>query len=143
MRQTLSDHRPAARRGLGAVVLLVLLAFLHATFSPGPRHLSALDLDGCLQRRIVTTSTAQDCQRVPAAVLTAPDSGGHHHDGDASQSCDASAYGPRQLTAPVTLLAMPAGPATAGPSAMAPATSPDRTRSCAPGAATGSVVLRC
>ncbi|MCX5441008.1 hypothetical protein OHB53_10715 [Streptomyces sp. NBC_00056] len=47
MQYSLSRTGSAVCRGLGAVVPLVLLAFLYATFSPGPRRLSAVGFDGC------------------------------------------------------------------------------------------------
>lgn len=47
MQYSLSRTGSAVCRGLGAVVPLVLLAFLYARFSPGPRRLSAVGFDGC------------------------------------------------------------------------------------------------
>ena len=67
--------RPAAARGLGAVVLLALLALLHATFSPGPSHLTALDLDGCRLRAAATS--AHLCETAPPVVVTAAGAEGH------------------------------------------------------------------
>lgn len=86
---------PSRRAGprLGAVVLLVLLALLHAMFSPGSSHLSGLHSDGCLP---VTTASTYDYETVTPEVVTGADVEGGQG-GDASPSCDASGYGPRQL----------------------------------------------
>ncbi|MFF1291687.1 MULTISPECIES: hypothetical protein [unclassified Streptomyces] len=132
--------RPAAARGLGAVVLLALLALLHATFSPGPSHLSALDLDGCRLR--VAAASAHLCETAAPVVVTAVGVEGHQG-GDVSQSCDASGYGPRQLAA------FSHAPAVSGTTSGVPAASPPGnvspavTGASAPGSPFGSVVLRC
>ena len=132
--------RPAAARGLGAVVLLALLALLHATFSPGPSHLTALDLDGCRLRAAATS--AHLCETAPPVVVTAAGAEGHQ-DGDAPQSCDASGYGPRQLAdlshPPAVSGTTPGAPAASTPGNVSPAV----TSASAPGSPFGSVVLRC
>ncbi|WP_033309315.1 hypothetical protein RFN58_35315 [Streptomyces iakyrus] len=141
MRQPSSNARPAARRGLGAAVLLALLALLHASFSPGTVHVSALDLDGCLQRHLAATA-AQPCDAAPVAALTAVGADGHH-DGDAAQSCDASAYGPRQVAdLSNDLAATDAAPGTGAARSAFGAVS-GVASSVAPGTPSGSLVLRC
>ncbi|KFF98268.1 hypothetical protein IQ62_25905 [Streptomyces scabiei] len=138
MRHAPDTARPAARRGLCAVVLLALL---HAVFSPGPTHLSALDLDGCL-RRTVTQASVQACDMTPPAVLGGVGTDGHQ-DGDASQSCDASPYGPRQLADPVRPMAVSGDPSGSEPGVPASALHRDGAPSPAGGTAPGRLVLRC
>ncbi|ALV33527.1 hypothetical protein [Streptomyces sp. CdTB01] len=142
MRRIPSTVRPAAaRRGLGAVVLLALLALLHASFSPGPSHLSGLDLDGCRMRSLA--ASAHYCETVAPVLVTAAGSDHHHQDGDAAQSCDAFASGPRQFAdfsllqaAPATTSDVPMAPAPAGvPRAMTAAAAADSPF--------GPAVLRC
>ncbi|MET9103689.1 hypothetical protein [Streptomyces antibioticus] len=138
---TTSTAKPAAaRRGLGAVVLLALMALLHATFSPGPSHLSALDLDGCRLR--AAAASAHLCETAAPVVVTAAGAGGHQ-DGDASQSCEASGYGPRPLTdlhRPLAMsAAMPGIPAASPPGNVSAAA----TDTPAPASPSGSAVLRC
>ncbi|WP_405961250.1 hypothetical protein OG235_36940 [Streptomyces sp. NBC_00024] len=139
MRHTPGTARPAAARGLGAVVLLVLLALLHATFSPGLSHLSALDLDGCRTHTVAMGTL--DCEE-PTAVVTASGAEGHQ-DGDAAQSCDAPAYGPRTLAGPAHLPAvsgtMPGVTFAASPANVSPAAR-GASLSDAP---SGSLILRC
>ncbi|AEM81989.1 hypothetical protein [Streptomyces violaceusniger] len=91
MRQTTSPARLAACRSLGAVVLLAFFALLHATSAQGPHTWPPSD--GCRQRAAVVRE--HTCDLTPAAVATGLGAD-EHHDGDASQSCDASAPGPRQ-----------------------------------------------
>ncbi|MCX4920010.1 hypothetical protein [Streptomyces sp. NBC_00687] len=140
MRQSPDSARTVARRGLGAIVFLCLFTLLHATFSPGPAHLAALDLDGCL-RKSFAQAELQPCGKTPAATVTGADTDGHQ-DGDAAQSCDVASSGPRQL-ADLSPLAAPA-PQTDGE---APAKHPVRSRQGAhlpPDApASGPLVLRC
>lgn len=137
---TFSTTRPAAARGLGAVVLFALLALLHATFSPGPSHISGLDLDGCRLRAAV--SNAHNCPPVATVVATGAGAEGHHGD-DASQSCDASGYGPRQLADSSS------SQAASGPTSgvlMHPSqdsASPTPAGASAHDSPSGSVVLRC
>ncbi|WP_328690024.1 hypothetical protein OHA74_12880 [Streptomyces phaeochromogenes] len=140
-RTTPSTAEPAAaRRGLGAVVLLALLALLHATFSPGPSHLSALDLDGC--RLHAAAARAHLCETAVPVVATAAGTGGHQ-DGAASQSCDASGYGPRQL-ADLSHPPAPSGTTPGVPAASSPGNlSPAVTGASTPGSSFGSAVLRC
>ncbi|MBA2810240.1 hypothetical protein E0500_023305 [Streptomyces sp. KM273126] len=141
MRHTLSTTapRPVAARGLGAVVLIALLALLHATFSPGPSHLSALDLDGCRPRAVAASTL--DCEA--SNVLASAGGTEGHPDGDAAQPCEASAYGPR----PLAEFARP--PAAFGatsdvPSAASPGNvSPAARGASDPDAPSGSLVLRC
>ncbi|ALV33232.1 hypothetical protein [Streptomyces sp. CdTB01] len=141
MRHNPSTAPPAAAaRGLGAVVLMALLALMHAAFSPGPSHLSGLDLDGCRVRAAIVS--AHSCQSVAAAVVTAAGTA-DHQDGDSSQSCDASPYGPRQL------VDLDHPPATSGtmPGMRVPVSPDDVPLSAAgvsaSGAPNGSLVLRC
>ncbi|MET9817276.1 MULTISPECIES: hypothetical protein [unclassified Streptomyces] len=141
MRHTPDTARPVARRGLCAVVLLALLALLHATFSPGTTHLSGLDLDGCL-RRSVTQATAQACGMAPAAVLTGVGAAGHQ-DGDASQSCEASSYGPRQLADHGNPIAVSGDPLGGEPRVSAGSALPQGAPSPAGGTAPERLVLRC
>ncbi|MFF0131747.1 hypothetical protein ACFYTG_39570 [Streptomyces mirabilis] len=141
MRQPVSDTRPAVRRGQCAVVLLALLALLHAMFSPRPSHLAALDLDGCRQRAAIARAHACDLATTPVFSGAGAE---EHQDGDgASQSCDASAYGPRHLADlssahAVTDVTLGAG---VDPSASDAASS--AALSTTPGTSSGSVVLRC
>ncbi|MCZ4513842.1 hypothetical protein O3Q52_38050 [Streptomyces sp. ActVer] len=132
--------KPAAARGLGAVVLLALLALLHATFSPGPSHLSALDLDGC--RLHAAAPSAHLCETATPVVATAVGAEGHRN-GDVRQSCAASGYGPRQLAdlshPPVMSGTTPGFPAVSSPGNVSPAV----TGASTPGSPFGSVVLRC
>ncbi|KUO16238.1 hypothetical protein [Streptomyces dysideae] len=140
MRHVPSTASRAATRGLGAVVLLALLALLHAAFSSGPAHLSALDLDGCRLR--AAAATAHDCQSAVAEVVTGAGAGGHH-DGAAVQSCGASAYGPRALAdlshASAASGSTPVVPRAASPDDVSPAAGGVSL----PGAPSGSLVLRC
>ncbi|MGC4971667.1 hypothetical protein ACLQ2D_02010 [Streptomyces sp. DT199] len=97
MRQSLSTRGRVpghGGHGLWVVVLLAVLALLHATFSPGPTHIAVLDLDGCLRQRAQVVMS-ETCPAAPVTALT--DGAGGHHEGDSAQSCDASAYGSRQL----------------------------------------------
>ncbi len=122
-------------------MLLALLTLLHASFSPGTAHLSTLDLDGCLQRSVAATA-AQPCDAAPVAALTAPGADGHH-DGDAGQSCDASAYGPRQVVDLSNGLATTDSVPGTGAVRSAFDTVTGVTSSVAPGTPSGSLVLRC
>ncbi|WP_327397541.1 hypothetical protein [Streptomyces phaeochromogenes] len=139
MRHTPSTARLAAARGLGAVVLLALLALLHATFSPGPSHLSALDLDGC-RMHVVAVSTL-DCEA--PTVLVAAAGAESHQDGDVAQSCDASAYGAR----PLASFSHPSAASGVMPDVHLAASpgnvSPTARSAPAPDASSGSLVLRC
>ncbi|MFF5757467.1 hypothetical protein [Streptomyces longwoodensis] len=141
MRKTTGPTRPAACRGLGVAVLLALFALLHATFSPGLAHVSALDLDGCRQRAAL--AKAHKCDLTPPTVVTGLGDKGHHQDGDASQSCDASAPGPRQLAdlSPVHAVSDTAADTGADPATREP--TPTAQSPLAPVASSGLVVLRC
>ncbi|MCX5601247.1 hypothetical protein OOK29_24180 [Streptomyces phaeochromogenes] len=142
MRRTPGTTAPsaAAARGLGAVVLLALLALLHATFSPGPSHLSALDLDGCRLR--AAAASTHLCETAAPVVVTAVGADGHQ-DGAASQSCDVSGYGPRQL-ADLSHPPAVSGTTSGVPGASSPGNvSPAVAGASAPGSPFGSVVLRC
>lgn len=142
MRHISSTVRPAARRSLCAVVLLALTALLHATSTSGASHLSALDLNGCLPRHAAVASS-QAGEVLPTATLTSPGSG-HHQDGDASQSCDASACASRQISGPFSapLAVNSAAAVAAAPAAHGAA--PAETLGSATGpTASRSAVLRC
>ncbi|MEU0720524.1 hypothetical protein ABZ498_25495 [Streptomyces lavendulocolor] len=141
MRKTTGPTRPAACRGLGAAVLLALFALLHATFSPGLAHVSALDLDGCRQRAALAKAHA--CDLTPPTVVTGLGAEGHHEDGDASQSCDASAPGPRQLADLSPLNAVSDTAASTGADPTTRDATPTARSSLAPVASSGPVVLRC
>lgn len=141
MRHTPDTARSAARRGLCAVVLLALLALLHATFSPGTTHLSALDLDGCL-RRSTTQAAAQACDTAPSAVVTGAGAAGHQ-DGDTSQSCDASSYKPRQLADTASPMAVSRFTSGGDPGVTAGPPLSGGAPSSVGGTAPGHLVLRC
>ncbi|MFI1731002.1 hypothetical protein ACH40E_17560 [Streptomyces acidicola] len=140
-RHTLSTTapRPVAARGLGAVVLLALLALLHATFSPGPSHLSALDLDGCRLRAVAASTLNCEASTVAATASGTED----HPGGDAAQPCEASAYGPRSLAdfshPPAAFGATSGVPSAASPGNVSPAA----RGASVPDAPSGSLVLRC
>ncbi|MDT9695149.1 hypothetical protein [Streptomyces sp. P17] len=141
MRQTFSTPRPMIGHSLCAVVLLALLALLHATLSPGASHLAALDLDGCPQQQRPAAS-AQTCVTAPVAALTEAGAVGHH-DGDTTPLCAASASGPRQaahLPSPFATAHAVSGGAAALPARTSRA---DATRLTSPRAPSGSLVLRC
>ncbi|MFF2514362.1 hypothetical protein [Streptomyces sp. NPDC058086] len=141
MRQSVSDTRPAARCGQCAVVLLALLALLHAMFSPGPSHLAALDLDGCRQR--AAAARAHACDLATAPVLNGAGAKGHQDGDDASQSCDASAYGPRQLADLSSAHAVTDVTPGAGADHSASDAASGAALSTTPGTSSGSAVLRC
>ncbi|MGW1028230.1 hypothetical protein ACWD4J_31845 [Streptomyces sp. NPDC002577] len=130
----------AARRGLGAAVLVALLALLHAAFTSGTSHLPALDLDDCLRQHAVAPS-GLPCDAAPDVALL--DAGGDGHHGDASQSCDASADGPRQVSGPAAGAVAPGSvpPSWATPAGHAGAHGPACTRRglCLP----AETVMRC
>ncbi|MFE7390116.1 hypothetical protein [Streptomyces sp. NPDC057582] len=132
----------AARRGLGAVVLVALLALLHAAFTSSASHLSALDLDGCLRRSAAVVPAPSCDTSAGTAVLDTRD-GGHHHD-DVPQSCNASAGGPRKVPGHGGVAMAPGGASSpsVAPAEHAglqePADTPRGLGRCA-----GSAVLRC
>ncbi|MFB6781330.1 hypothetical protein ACFCX0_28940 [Streptomyces sp. NPDC056352] len=132
----------AARRGLGAVVLVALLALLHAAFTSSTSHLSALDLDDCLRRSAAAASAPSCDTSAGAAVLDTRD-GGHHHDGG-PQLCDASVGGPRKVPGHGGVAMAPGGASSSSvaPAEHAglhePADAPRGLGRCA-----GSAVLRC
>lgn len=140
MRQTTSTPRPAAHRGLGAVGLLALLALLHAMFSPGRSHLAALDLDGC--RQCAPVAQAQSCDLAQPPALTGAGTEGHQ-DTDASHSCAASAYGPRQLANLSSAQAVTAASPGSGADPSAYVAVCGAARATAPGTSSGLPVLRC
>ncbi|WP_329295817.1 hypothetical protein [Streptomyces pseudovenezuelae] len=141
MRKTASPTRPAACRGLGAAVLLALFALLHATFSPGLAHVSALDLDGCRQRAAL--AKAHVCDPTTPTVMTGAGGEGHHQDGDASQSCDASAPGSRQLADLSPVHAVSGTAVGAGADLAMRDVTPTAKSSLVPVTSTGPDVLRC
>ncbi|GAA3783651.1 hypothetical protein GCM10022206_23700 [Streptomyces chiangmaiensis] len=95
MQHTLITVGPATRRGLGAVVLLALMALLHASFSPGASHLSVLGPDGC--RRQTAEAGVSGCPVGPPAVVRVS-AGEDHRGGGIYPSCGASGSEQRRHT---------------------------------------------
>ncbi|MDX6363136.1 MAG: hypothetical protein QOC85_2146 [Streptomyces sp.] len=99
MKQT-SDtgRRTAAPGGLRAVLLIALVALLHAAFSPGSAHLAALDTDHCGQRAASSVAAVaydfDHCGLVHPVTVAV---GGveKHLGGEAGTGCAASACQPR------------------------------------------------
>ncbi|MET8331207.1 hypothetical protein [Streptomyces sp. NPDC005181] len=120
MRHTIGWAHTAPCGGLRAVVLLVLLAFVHSMFTPGPIHMPAPDADDC--HRSIAASAAdspdvdKDCPVTCARVTTGE--GRELPDGGAASVCDAAAYTPRPLSAAAhpakAVVGAPVGDAPAG-----------------------------
>ncbi|MET9048111.1 MULTISPECIES: hypothetical protein [unclassified Streptomyces] len=140
MRHTHSAVRPARRRGLYALALLALLAFLHTTFSTCASHLTVLEPDGCRQQAV--SASDPRCQATPSTAVAGPDAERHHQHSGGAQSRSASAYGRQQLGAPPH--AAPAVDAVrAAPGTASTATWRGTSGSGNIASAPGSVVLRC
>lgn len=120
MRHTIGRAHAAPCGGLRAVVLIVLLAFVHSMFTPGPIHMPASDADDC--RRGIAASTAhssgvgENCPATCAGVTSGE--GGELPDGGAASGCAAAAYTPRSHSAAAhpakAIVGAPSGDTPAG-----------------------------
>ncbi|MEU8782372.1 hypothetical protein [Streptomyces sp. NPDC048637] len=93
MRNTVSTGRSAASGGWRVLVLLALLALLHAALSTDSPELPMPDAGGCPPRTAppaVSVPAERPC--LPAGpVLASTEGGGHHPGSGVRRKCDASA----------------------------------------------------